>query len=428
MKSALTLLCLLLGFAPAVAFAADAAPPDAPATLTLAEVIASIRNHHPALVAARASADAATARIDQEKAWMDPRVGLSLNRADTALKADTNNPGKINEVEVMVSQEVPLSGRPRLRARAASAEAGVASAQATRREWMLLNEARTTFTRLAAADARLAVNTRLRANLDQTRHLARQAYENGLRPQSELLALDTELAKLDAERADLDGLRGEEAARLNALLLRPAATAIPALELPPPAEPVLSLPEAVARARALSPDLAVALREADAARAKLAVVQKNRAIDPEFSVTARRMRGSGDVVSSYDTSVSFSISWANPGRTRAELAEARARISAARAEVEAGEAGIAGMVASAHTRATTTYAQVRRYESELLPLARASADAARRDYEAGREPLVAVLAARRMILETELKLVDFRAEHALAAAELCFLSGQDVQP
>jgi outer membrane protein TolC len=426
MKFALTLLCLLLGFAPAVARATETAPPGAPSPLTLAEVFASIRNHHPALVAARAAAEAATARIDQEKAWMDPRVGLSLNRADTALNADTTELARVNEIEVMVSQEVPLSDRPRLRARAGTAEAGVVSAQATRREWLLLNEARTTFTRLATADARLAVYTRLRANLDQTRPLARQAYENGQRPQSELLALDTELAKLDAERANLDGLRYEEAARLNALLLRPAASAIPALELPAPAAPALSLPDAVARA--LSPDLAVALREADAARAKLAVVQKNRTIDPEFSVTARRMRGSGDVVSSYDTAVSFSIPWANPGRTRAELAEARARISAARAEVEAGEAGIAGMVASAHTRATTTYAQVRRYESELLPLARASADAARRDYEAGREPLVAVLAARRMILETELKLVDFRAEHALASAELCFLSGQDVQP
>ena len=33
-----------------------------------------------------------------------------------------------------------------------------------------------------------------------------------------------------------------------------------------------------------------------------------------------------------------------------------------------------------------------------------------------------------MTLETELQLTTARAEHALAAAELCFLTSQDVQP
>ncbi len=419
MKSRLSLTLLLAVWSPVVA--QEPPIPASPTALTLEQVFNAIRNTHPALVAARSTTAAAAARSDQEKAWMAPKVGLSLNREDTNLV-------DYHELEVMVSQELPLSGRPRLRAQAADAEAGVASAQARRREWMLLNQVRNAYTRLAAADARLEANTRLRANLDQFRPLARQAYEVGRRPQSELLALETELAKLDAELAELTGMRAQEAAMLNALLLRPASAAIPLLALPEPTAPSLDLSEAVNRARALSPEIAVARRETDAARAKLAVVQKNRAIDPELSVTARRMKNSGDVVTSYDTAISFSIPWANPGRTRSELAEARSRVTAARAEVEAGEAEIAGMVATSHTRATTTYAQIKRYTEEILPLTRASTEAARRDYEAGREPLIAVLAAQRMTLEAELKLVELRVYHALASAELCFLSGQDLQP
>ena len=350
------------------AFAAE------PASLTLAEVFAAIRARHPALVAADASAEAARARIDQEKAWADPRLTLSANRAETGFASETTNPARVNELEVMISQEIPLGGRPRLRAQAASAEAGVASAEARRREWMLLNEARLAFTRLAAADERLAVNARLRENLDQTRVLTRLAYEAGLRPQSELLSLEADHARLDADRAELEGRRAQEAASLNALMLRPAGAAVPALALPEPAEPALALPDAVARAREFSPGIAVALRETEAAQARLALVRKNRIPDPELSLTARRMRGSGDVIGSYDTAVSFSLPWVQPGRTRAELSEARARVAAARAETEAGEAEIAGRVASVHARASATFAQIARYRDELLPLVRASAD------------------------------------------------------
>jgi len=400
----------------------------APAPLTLSDVFAEIRAHHPALAAARANTDAAQARIGQESAWADPRVGIDLKRDDTANNAATTKLNTYNELEVSVSQELPLSGRNQLRAKAASAEAGVANAETRKREWMLLNQARTAFTKLAAADERLSVNRLLHDNLAQTLALARRSYETGLRPQSELLALETDLARIDADRTDLESARTQETAALNALMLRPVETPIPALTLPTPAPPMLSLPDAVARARAMSPDIAIALKQADVAQARLAVVRKNRSIDPEVSVTARQMKGSGEGISSYDTGISFSLPWFQSGRTDGERREALSRLTAARADVETGEAEITNMVAAAHTRATSGYTQVKRYENELVPLARASSAAAQRDYETGRVQLPVVLTAEKMLLETELKLTDTRAEQALASAELCFLTSQDVTP
>ena len=406
-------LALMLGFGPV--FAADT-----PAPLTLPEVFAAIRDHHPGLAAARASTEAARARVDVEKAWMDPRLGFDVKRDNTRL-------ANYSELEATVSQELTLSGRSKLRGQAASAETAVVSAQGRQREWMLLNQARLSFTRLAATDERLALNTRLHDNLVQSRALARQAYENGQRTQMDLLTLETDLIKTDGERTELTSQRIQEVATLNALMLRPVETGIAPLALPAPVLPAMALGDAVARARAMSPEITVALKELDAARAKLAVVRKNRAIDPEVSFTARQMNNSGQVLSSYDTGISFSVPWANPGRTRAELIEARSRITAARAEADASEAEIGGMVAAAHTRATASFTQVKRYQDELLPLSRASADAARRDYETGRAALPSVLTAQRMTIETELQFSTARAEQALATAELCFLTSQDVQ-
>ena len=400
----------------------------APAPLALADVFATIRANHPALAAARAKIDAAQARIGQEKAWADPRVGLDFKRGDTGGNAPTTKLNTYNELEVSVSQELPLSGRNQLRALAASAEANVAAAETRKREWMLLNQARTAFTKLAAADERLAVNRRLGDNLAQTLALARRSYETGLRPQSELLALETDLARTAADRTDLESARAQETAALNALMLRPVETPIATLALPASAAPMLSLPDAVARARAMSPDIAVALKQADAAQARLAVARKNRAIDPEVSVTARQIKGSGEGISSYDTGISFSLPWFHSGRSGGERREAMSRLTAARADIEAGEAEVTGMVASAHARATSGYTQVKRYENELVPLARASSAAAQRDYETGRVQLTAVLVAEKILLETELKLTDTRAEQALAWAEICFLTSQDVTP
>lgn len=397
---------------------AQPAPSPAAASLTLPEVLSAIRSRHPALAAAAASTEAARARIDSEQSWADPRVGVDFKR-------DTTQFASYSEIEASISQELPLSGRLPLRAATARAEAAVASAQADRREWMLFNQARLAFTRLAAADERLALNRRLHANLVQTLALARQSYATGQLSQMDLLTLETDLVKIDGESTDLESSRIQETAALNGLMLRPGDTPIGPLALPTPALPALALSDAVARARAMSPDIVVALKELDVARAQLALVRKNRSIDPELSFTARQMNNSGQVLSSYDTGISFSLPWAHPGRTRAEQLEARSRITAARAEADASEAEVAAMVASAHARALAGYKQVKRYQDELLPLARASTEAARRDYENSRAALFTVIAAQRFSLETELQWISARAEQALASAELCFLTRTD---
>jgi len=411
-----------IAFAAALVFASAAVAEEPTPTLTLNEVYAAVRAQHPALAAARAEAEAARSRVTQENAWMDPKVSAEWRR-DNIRPLNT-----YSEIEVTASQELPLSRRNKLRAEVAAAEASVADAAVHVRERKLLNDARTAFLRIAAIDTKTAVNDRLRTLLRQTTTLTRQAYESGQKMQSDLIATQTELSRLDAEQADLAAMRTENASKLNALMQRPPDSSIAHLTLPEPTPLILTPAEALAHARAHNPELTLAARRVKTDEAKLAVAQKNRAIDPEVMIRGRQMNRTGDILSSYDTGVSFSVPWFNEGRNRAQLAEARSGITAARAEVQMNDSDLAGMIAGMIQRTNTTFAQITRYNNELLPLSRQQAASQRRAYESGRAPLLDVFMAERSSIETEMALVNVRAEHALAAAEFDFLTAHDVTP
>ncbi|MFT3868690.1 MAG: TolC family protein [Nibricoccus sp.] len=409
-----------LSFLATVLFASTMAAEEPPPPLTLGDVFSAIRTHHPALAASRAEAEAMRARVAQEKAWMDPKVGVEWRREDTLRFAT------YSEIEVTASQELPLSRRNKLRSEAAAAEAGVADAAIAVRERDLFNQARTAYLRIAAVDTKAAVNERLRALLRQTVTLTRQAYERGQRMQADLITTQAELARLDAEQADLAAMRVEDVSKLNALMLREPATAIAPLNLPE-ARPISITPaEALAHARLHNPELARAARRVKAAEAQLAIAEKNRAIDPEIMVRGRQMNRSGDVISSYDTGVAFSVPWFNDKRNKAQRAEARSMITAARAEVQMTESELAGMVAGVIQRINITATQIARYRNELLPLAQQQAATQHRAYESGQAPLLEVVMAQRALLETEMKLVEVRSEHAQATASYDFLTAQDV--
>lgn len=385
-------------------------------TLTLSDALAAVRARHPALAAARAQAEAARAKIDQEKAWADPRASLEIKREDNL------RPTTYSEVELSVSQELPLSRRNELRARSAAAEASVADAGIRVKERALLSEARAAYLRIAASDTEITILQRRRELLKQSVALAQQAYEVGQQTQVDLITAQSELTQLDTEETNLASERAENAARLNALMARPADTPIPELTLPAVSPITMSGAEAMQLVRAHHPELLMAARRIAAAEAQVAVARKNRTPDPEVMARARQMNGSGKALTGFDTGVSVSLPWFNDRRNRAQVAEAQSGVAAARAEAETSEVELSGMVASMRQRATLAYQQYERYRDQLLPLARARAEAEQRGYEAGGTPLFAVLAAQNAALEAEHALHQAHAQCALATAEFEFLT------
>lgn len=384
--------------------------------LTLSDALAEVRARHPALAAARAGVESARARVDGASAWMDPRVSIELIR-DNTTRLNT-----YSEIEVAVSQEIPLAGRPRLRTEAAEAEAGVAETAVLVRERVLLNQARTAYVKAAGADAQLVALERLRRNLGQRLALVRQAYESGARSQGEVFGLTTELSRLGAEHTELETMRQEARAELDALMLRPDNGATYALELPEPAALGPTAGEARLMALANHPELVLMARKLAASDARLALARKNRTPDLEVMVRAKQMNGSGDILSAYDTGVSFSVPWFNDRRTRSEVAEARGMVRSAQADAEASAAEMGGMVTAMHRRASATYEQFLRQRDELIPLARVQAGVVNREFETGRALLTDLLAAESGVLEAELTLARLASAHGLAITDFDFFT------
>lgn len=387
--------------------------------LTLDEALAAVREHHPVLAAARAEAQRARTKIDQERAWMDPKLALEVKHEGTL------RPTTYSEVELTVSQEVPLSRRNELRARNAAAEASVIDAAIRVKERTVLNEARTAYVRIASVDAQLAVNARLRGLLEQSLALAQQGYESGQQMQVDVIETQTELTRLQTEETELARGRAADVARLNTLMQRPTDVAIEPVGLPVPQPLSLTAADAQQAVREHHPELLMAARRITAAETQLAVARKNRTPDPEFMLRAKQTNSSGDVISAVDTGVAISLPWFQERRNRAQILEAESGITAARADARASEADLAGMVAGMHARASLSYAQYVRYRDELLPLAEQRAESLQRGYVNGTSSLFVALGGQRAVAETEMALVKAQAEYALTVAELDFLTAPD---
>jgi outer membrane protein TolC len=188
--------------------------------LTLASVITEVVANNPSLKAAHANWRAMEARVRQEGAWADPRVGVDVERFGTTQFTT------YTDTEWMVGQEIPLSGKNRRRAKAAGAEAEAALAGSGRRRLDLVRDATTAFHNLVNAQAQLELNDRNAALLRQFAEVSRIKYEAGTRLQSDVFMAETEVLKNQEARRDLEQRLAEARFRLNVLMNRPPTSAL----------------------------------------------------------------------------------------------------------------------------------------------------------------------------------------------------------
>src|SRR5688572_19129024 len=224
MKQRIFWLAALLGATPAIAEQTN--------ELTLASVIAEVVANNPSLKATHANWRAMEARVRQEGAWADPRIGVDVERFGTTQFTT------YTDTEWMVGQEIPLSGKNRHRAKAARAEAEAAFAGSGRRKLDLVRDATIAFYTLVNAQSQLELNDRNAALLRQFAEVSRIKYEAGTRMQSDVFMAQTEVLKNEEARRDLGQRLAEAQFRLNVLmnrapgspLGRAAAPALPTLD------------------------------------------------------------------------------------------------------------------------------------------------------------------------------------------------------
>ncbi len=191
-------------------------------SLAAAEQIAI--DHNPALMAAGSQAAAMAAVPSQVGTLPDPKVSFkALNLPVDSFSATQEN---MTQLQLGISQAIPFPGKLGLKAEAAEHMAAAALENRQEFRLVLLRNTRIHWWNLAYLDKALEI---IRRNQDLLRNLVKIAetkYKTGKGLQQDVLLAQLELSKLLERELNLVAVRASEAARLNALLGRPAATAI----------------------------------------------------------------------------------------------------------------------------------------------------------------------------------------------------------
>jgi len=387
--------------------------------LSLQAVIREVQERNPSLKSARASLEAAKSRLRQAGAWADAKFGVDIERSDkTSLTSFT-------DAEWMLAQEVPLSGKNRLRARAVRAEAAAAFAGLRRRELDVAVRARVAFTRLANAHTQIDLNRKNDILLRQFIELTRIRYEAGTRMQSDVLMAETEQVKNEEARRDLERDLSDAQSQLNVLMHRPAAEALAEPEPNAFRESLLRLGDVESAALQFRPELQGASNRIAAARAQHDLARRAWVPDPELRVEARQFNGAGFI--EYDTGVFFNLPWLNPGKYKSAIAEAKLNRESAEHDLAALQAETAGLVRDQLKKITTFHHHYTLFRDRLTPLAGQTLEATRIAYQNDKASLLELLTAQRTLRDTESTLHHHLADYLTALAELEAITGASLE-
>jgi cobalt-zinc-cadmium efflux system outer membrane protein len=401
MRAAIRLLLVLTSLA--------AAPPgaalgQAPAELTVDELVTRALADNPDLKAARIDVEAAAARVQQ--AGLRPNPVLELG-GQKALSPD-------NSITIGLSLPLDLNGRKEGRVAVSERELETSRRQVADRERRLRAEVRMKAGEVLAAQRNLSVTDDLlrvnREGLDVVRNRVREGAAPSLDESLQLV----EVNRLDAGRQLAQSRVDIAALQLKALVgLAPDASVVVKGELVP--SPVVLEPtEAVRRAVSERADVAVARAEAAMATAMVEKEQAEARWDASINVGYQRqdsgfnlngLTSSGatrpiqDVFHYFGGGISITLPVRN--RNEGNIAAAMAGVRAAERRVEFSVLTVQQEVAAAFTQYAATRRSVDLYERGVRDVARRNLDVVRQAYRLGRGSLLDVVAEQRRYIEIE---------------------------
>ncbi len=397
--------------------------------LSLRQAWEEARQSHPSLRSAAAGTEAARERITQASAWEDPVAGLEL------MRRGTRNPVKYSEVELSLSQKIPLTSQRRLRTELARAEAGMVAAEEQGASFELYVDLVKAFHELHAAREQRRVLLEIEPLLRRAADAARARLAEGGVPATGVLLIEQERLRLREELLGMDLEIARAATELNSLRQRPLDEPIPELQLATAGEGDPQAGDLQAdRAGELIAEALSARPSLRAAEARITAAEQGAKLsrawlpDPELMLKARHMNGGTRLVEDYDTGIAVSLPWFNRGRYRAAVREAGALQRAAEAE-----AGVLRTRTAAELRGTlhelaTARLRIQFLLTERLPLAERLLSASLTGIDSGRGGVMELLEARRSLSETRNALTLARVSEAVTAARLRALLGRPAAP
>lgn len=394
--------------------------------LTLAEVLDLARERNPRLAAARALTEAAAARESWAGLLPDPTLQLGvMNFSIPGLDVDMAN-SMAPSIQAM--QRIPFPGKLGLADEIAGTTTEIAEARADEAWWDVRTRTARTFYRLYEIDRRIEVMEETLGLLQQFETVARSMYTAGAGRQSDVLRANVEVSRMDAETTRMRAMREGAAARLNALLDRPAGTPVPSpvlgrlpRELPPPD---------TLEAWAAFHRPALAGHRLDVERAGTRRELAGRQIWPDFTVGFQYGQRSvgGDVRRMGSAMIGFSVPVFAGRRQLRERAEAEAMERMSRARLVETEARVDARIGELAATLRRTRALVDLYRDEILPQAEANVESSLSSYRVGEVDFTTLVDAQMAVNRFEGDLFALVAEYGTAVAELEWATGRELPP
>ena len=387
--------------------------------LSLPEVTRVVAERNPSVKAAEAKWRAMKARVPQAAAWEDLRL-----RGESVVSRFVNiNPNGFTDQTLALEQELPLTGKNRSRARAATADAGEAFEDLRRTQLDVIARARAAYYRLANEYAQLEVNRRNAGLLDQFADLSQARYEVGNARQAEILTAKTDSARLDDIQADILRRISDAQTELNVLMNRPAQAPLgtPAaltFEAVPHSLGVLQRVALEAR-----PEMQRARNRIEAEKARVQLARRQRLPDPSFNVKAARYNDTGQAVSELDVGVSIGLPFLNPRKYSAGIIEAQRILEAAQQEFDATRNETLGLVRDQLKKIETAARHYELCRDKILPLASQTLKSQRVAYEASSSNFLELIGAERVLQDIESTTLNYLADYRIGLAELDAIVG-----
>ncbi len=419
----LTFLATPLMTAPVAGQAVPARLAGVPGPLTIGALYRAVDSASPAIRAAQASALAAAARVPGTKRLPDPRIQVAtMNRQLPGFALQV--PLGMNQVELTQMLPIPGTGKLGLAGDVAQARADAEEARVSESVWEQRSRAAMAFYDLYRADATLGVMGESLQLLESVSRTVTGMYATGEARQADVLRAQLEIGRMTAQIADMTSMRRRMAARLNAVLDRPAdeLTGVPELPAFPDSLPATDSLTALAFA-----SRGMIQAGADQVRAATAAEQlARRELWPDLEIGViygqQPMPGGGtDRMLSLMLGASLPI-WAGSRQLKMRD-ETVAMRQMAQADLDAMRAETRGRVAELVAdlqRARQLYAL---YQRTLLPQTEATVASARAGYQAGSVDFMTYLDALMTANGYRTEIPRLEAEQGQSLAELEMLTG-----
>ena len=389
---------------------ATPAAPEPADTLRMRDAVARAAGANPSVTAARLRAEAERERVSPAGALPDPMLELGLmNRPLDDFGAD--EPMTMNVVGL--SQRFPWPGNQGFSEQARGHVARAAELDADETAAQMAARTKEVYARVAYLDRALAVTRETRDLLENYLSVAETRYGSGGGLQQDVLQAQVAVGRATADLAVMEQERVAAAARLNALMGRPADEPIAAVELPEPGAGAPPLDSLMALAEERRPALAAARERALAAEAVYRAAGRARYPDFELGLAWGQRPNFADM-GSVSLGVSLPV-WGGGKQeslTRAAAAE-RAEEEARALDLHYETSARLGELRAAEERARVLAGI---YRTSILPQAEAAVESALAAYQVGRVDYATLLDARLALNRYQVDRVRLAAERLQALA------------